>query len=132
MAIITLNVTLDADHETDDVLQLRVGSAAGLSLANSTPSGGQVLLEQVVGSLADADPAAIVELSASHRPAGGCGVFAVGATVRDAAGNVSPVFETFGEIADHPRGVTTLPLAATANPNEATLSWTASPDVLVV
>lgn len=131
MATIQANAQLTDNHEPDDFLQLRVGSGDRLTLAESTPAGGIVLIEEPIGEAANVDPPPTRTLKASHTPPGNerAAVLAIGITVKDKAGNVSTLFETFEEVADYPRGVTTLPVEATANPNEATLSWTASPQV---
>lgn len=128
MATITVDVPLDLTHGPDDRLRLRVGSGDGLSLAESTPAGGIVLVEEAIGALADDDPAATRTLSASHRPPGSDAVLAIGVEVVDAAGNVSAVYETFERVSDHPRGSDTLPVAATDNDNEALVSWSPTPD----
>ena len=129
MATVTATVLLTADHAPTDVIELRVGSTHGLSLAGSTPAGGVLVAEEPIGPAADLVPPATRTISGSHRPPGGCAVLAVGVAVRDAAGNRSLAYETFDEVTDYPRGVATLPPEATGNANEALLSWTPSPDV---
>ncbi|MBB6429226.1 hypothetical protein [Algisphaera agarilytica] len=127
MAQISCNVQLNLSHEPTDKLLLFIGTGHGLTLAES--GGGKLLADQVIGAQADASPAAVIVLSGSHRPPNGCAVLALGVSVQDEVGNVSELFETFVEVVDHPRGVDTNPVEATANTNEAIFNWTESPDL---
>lgn len=127
MARFTLDLELADGHQPTDRLQLRIGSAPGFTLAQSTPAGGIVLDDQAVG---EPDPSALDAdsrrrtLTGDHPPARSCGTYALGVVVKDEAGNLSPIFATFARLADHPAGTTTGPVTATGTTNQAQLTWT--------
>lgn len=127
MAQLTVRVPLDDTHASTDRLQLRVGSGDRLTLAQSTPVGGRLLLDEAIGSAADLAGGEVRELTVDHLPPGGDAVLAVGVAVADAVGNVSPLYETFARLTDHPDGVDTRPVETTGLPNQALLTWTPSP-----
>ncbi|MEM7626579.1 MAG: hypothetical protein AAF333_13365 [Planctomycetota bacterium] len=131
MARVDLHVQLDLSHEPDDKLVVYIGTGDRLTLAESTPPGGDQIYERAIGDLADDDPAAVLKLSFEVTPPGveRVAVLAIGVAVLDTAGNKSLLFETFELVADHPSGVTPGQVASTDDPNQARLTWTASPQV---
>lgn len=130
MAIVRANAAVLESWVPGDRVRLLIGSENASSLAASTPAGGTVVADSAVGTLAAAG-ATSGGKTVERRvlPEDKCAVLPIGVDAADAPGNDSAEFETWVQLNDAPDAATDPLLAATANPNEALLTWTASPDV---
>jgi len=126
MARIKANITILAGWQPEDELVLMIGSENVASLALSTPAGGVEVASLPVG---DAIVGQAVTLEHDYDPTDKCASLPVGAATRDTQGNLSAAFEGVINLRDPPEGVPRPTIAATANPNEALIAWTLSPDV---
>lgn len=142
MADLTIRVPVRSNWIESDHVQLFIGTENAADLAASTPAGGTKVNDQsarpgnVQGGFGQgqfgAGPfggAHTVVIKHTYRSTDKCASLPIGVKVVDQAGNVSAVYETVKMLADPPRGARGLAIAATANTNEAKLSWTASPDI---
>lgn len=129
MALITANILIEASWEATDVLELVVGDEGAADLASSLGGGRVIARRAVWPDGVQVDGVTHAQLQAHYPPTDKCATLPVGVRVRDAEGNVSDVEETLVQLADRPRGVRNVTIAATDNPLEVALTWTESPDV---
>lgn len=126
MASIKLTIPVHASWGSTDQLLVYKGTENAANLAASTPTGGSQAASREVGSAA---PGSDIEITIGHSPTDRCAVLPVGVIVKDAAGNTQAVLDTTIALMDPPRGPGRPDVAATASAGEATLTWTASPDL---
>lgn len=126
MARLRLTITIDAGWQPDDELLLMVGTENAVDLAASVPAGGEIVQRLVVG---EAQAGETVVLEHEHFSQDKCATLPVGVAIKDTQGNVSVADEHLLALRDPPVGVGRPDVAATANPNEALLTWVESPDV---
>ncbi|MEM1445143.1 MAG: hypothetical protein AAGF84_03750 [Planctomycetota bacterium] len=123
MATLTANVVLPVDALPGDTLRLVIVTEPQTAVADASPGspGSLEVTEQLVG---DVEPGSTVAITGSLSLDGGCGIHHWAVSLIDEAGNVSPLWESFELLADHPDGNTGHTLSATENTNEALLTWT--------
>ncbi len=130
MARIRLSVPKIGSWQDDDRLVVLVGTENAADLASSTPPGGTVAGRYRIGDHLDAEgDDVVVELTLT--PTDKCATLPIGVAVEDPAGNRSITWEYQGrlQLQDPPAGVGRPAASATANPNEALLTWDVSPDI---
>ena len=108
------------------------GLALGEFILGNNPGDGRMLGEPGsvlgYGQLSIAMPApAVIEYE--YHATDKCATLPVGVSIVDAAGNRTTGPEDVVQLEDPPIGARSPAVAATANPGEVRLSWTASPDV---
>ncbi|MEM8781890.1 MAG: hypothetical protein AAGE65_03450 [Planctomycetota bacterium] len=119
MATLTVTVDLPPEAEPDDTLRLTLVSEPQTAVADATP--GQLLhTDRPVG---DAVPGEPVTIEGTVDLQGSCGIHHWAVSLIDAAGNESPLHESFDLLADHPDGNTDHALSSGGQLQAALLTW---------
>lgn len=120
----TINVVVDAGWSPTDILQLYRGSENAADLASSSS-----VVRVDRKRVGNASVGSVISMTFDYSPADLCAALPVGVSVVDAAGNESTKTEILLQLNDPPTPPGRPDVAATANPGEAQLTWTASPDL---
>ena len=121
MAVFTLSISIDPSWSASDELVVMAGTENADSLAASTPAGGTEVYREAIGVRAGLTGTMTIEFEVfTNDPSA---VIPLGVKLADQAGNESSVFETFDRARDAPDSAGRPAVAATANPNEALITW---------
>ncbi|MEO0477712.1 MAG: hypothetical protein AAF085_17340 [Planctomycetota bacterium] len=122
----TIEVPVDPSWQPDHKLRLYKGTEGAADLASSTPAGGSPFRDMTIGK---AEAGSNYKISFDHRASSACTQLPIGVSCIDGAGNESAKVELLIDISQPPEPPGRPDVAATVNPGEAQLSWTASPDL---
>lgn len=120
-----VNVTIEPGWLPTDTIRVYRGTENAADLASSASV--QLVGRAKVGGAATGS---IIAIEFDHVAQDKCGTLPIGVAVKDQAGNEHPSRkEGLMPLMDPPIPPGRPDVAATANPGEALLSWTASPDL---